>query len=307
VLQEIEETIMNSIGTPKSEVTIDTDLVLDLLQKQHPDLSNLPIQLHDSGWDNVMFRLGHKLSVRLPRREIAASLIKNEQTWLPQIASNLTIPVPTPYRIGEPTSQYPWRWSVLPWLTGLAADQEKPNLNQARQLALFLRSLHLIAPANAPLNSVRGVPLNKRATAIEQRMQRLENKTDLITKTIRNIWQRALNTPIDVGAKWLHGDLHPGNILVKKGMIVGIIDWGDITSGDIATDLACIWMLFNNRRARQEAIAQYSMSEQTLQRAKGWAIYFAITLLEVGLIDNPRQAITGEQTLRCVAEDETTV
>ncbi|MEY2856357.1 MAG: hypothetical protein RLZZ74_666 [Cyanobacteriota bacterium] len=305
MLQEIEETIMNSIGTPKSEVTIDTDLVLDLLQKQHPDLSNLPIQLHDSGWDNVMFRLGHKLSVRLPRREIAASL--NEQTWLPQIANNLTIPVPTPYRIGEPTSQYPWRWSVLPWLTGLAADQEKPNLNQARQLALFLRSLHLIAPANAPLNSVRGVPLKKRATAIEQRMQRLENKTDLITKTIKSIWQRALNTPIDVGAKWLHGDLHPGNILVKKGMIVGIIDWGDITSGDIATDLACIWMLFNNRRARQEAIAQYSMSEQTLQRAKGWAIYFAITLLEVGLIDNPRQAITGEQTLRCVAEDETTV
>jgi aminoglycoside phosphotransferase (APT) family kinase protein len=109
---------MGSIGTPKSELTIDTDLVLDLLQKQHPDLSHLSIQLLDSGWDNVMFRLGNKLSVRLPRREIAASLIENEQTWLPQIANNLTIPVPTPVRIGEPTSQYPWRWSVLPWLTG---------------------------------------------------------------------------------------------------------------------------------------------------------------------------------------------
>jgi hypothetical protein len=66
-------------------------------------------------------------------------------------------------------------------------------------------------------------------------------------------------------------------------------------------------MLFNNRSARQEAISQYSMSEQTLQRAKGWAIYFAITLIEVGLIDNPRQAIIGEQTLRCVAEDETNI
>jgi aminoglycoside phosphotransferase (APT) family kinase protein len=196
------------------------------------------------------------------------------------------------------------RSTLADWV---AADLEKPNLNQARQLALFLRSLHLIAPSNAPLNSVRGVPLQKRATVIEQRIHRLENKTNLITKTIKNIWQRALNTPIDIRAKWLHGDLHPGNILVKQGIIVGIIDWGDITSGDIATDLACIWMLFSDRSARQEAIAQYSMSEQTLQRAKGWAIYFAITLLEVGLIDNPIQAIIGEQTLRCVAEDETNV
>jgi aminoglycoside phosphotransferase (APT) family kinase protein len=170
---------MGSIGTPKSELIIDTDLVLDLLQKQHPDLSHLSIQLHDSGWDNVMFRLGNRLSVRLPRREIAASLIVNEQTWLPEIANNLTIPVPTPYRIGAPTSQYPWQWSILPWLTGVAADQEKLNSNQARQLALFLRSLHLIAAANAPLNSVRGVPLKKRATAIEQRIQRLENKVVL--------------------------------------------------------------------------------------------------------------------------------
>jgi aminoglycoside phosphotransferase (APT) family kinase protein len=260
--------------------------------------------LFDSGWDNVIFRLGNKLSVRLPRREIAATLIENEQTWLPQIANRLTISVPTPYRIGKPTARYPWRWSVLPWLNGVPADLEKPNSNQARLLALFLRSLHLPAPSNAPVNSVRGVPLKQRETIIKQRIQRLEHKTNLITQTIKNIWHKALNTPIDTKATWLHGDLHPSNILVENGIIIGIIDWGDLTSGDIATDLASIWMLFGDRHLRQSAIAQYSMSEPTLQRAKGWAIYFGITLLEIGLIDNPRQAIIGEQTLRAVAEDE---
>ncbi|MDJ0572872.1 MAG: aminoglycoside phosphotransferase family protein [Pleurocapsa sp. MO_192.B19] len=296
---------MNLTGTPISELEIDTALVFNLLKEQHPDLSHLPIQLFDTGWDNAIFRLGDCLCVRLPRRKVAATLIENEQTWLPIIADRLTITVSTPCRVGNPTSNYPWRWSILPWLTGLTAEREKPNLNQAKLFALFLRSLHLPAPINAPSNLVRGVPLEQRRLVIEKRMQRLESKTNLITKTIKNIWNEALNTPIDLEVKWLHGDLHPGNILVKNGVIVGIIDWGDITSGDVATDLAAIWMLFPDRDARQKAIAEYSISRQTLQRAKGWAIYFAITLLDVGLIDNPRQAIIGERTLRCVAEDET--
>jgi aminoglycoside phosphotransferase (APT) family kinase protein len=300
---ESNKKLRQTIGTPESEIKIDTDLVLNLLQ-QHPDLINLPLQLFDSGWDNVIFRLGNNLSVRLPRRKIAATLIENEQTWLPQIADRLTIPIPTPYRIGKPTVRYPWRWSVLPWLTGVPADLEKPNSNQAPLLALFLRSLHLPTPPNAPINSVRGVPLKQRETIIKERIQRLEHKTNLITQTIKHIWHKALNTPIDVKSTWLHGDLHPGNILVKNGIITGIIDWGDLTSGDLATDLASIWMLFGDRNSRQSAIAQYSMSEPTLQRAKGWAIYFGITLLEIGLIDNPRQAIIGKQTLRAVTEDE---
>jgi len=31
---------------------------------------------------------------------------------------------------------------------------------------------------------------------------------------------------------WLHGDLHPGNVLVSDGCLSGVIDFGDLTSGD---------------------------------------------------------------------------
>ena len=290
-------------GTPDAEIEVNKALVFDLLQ-QHQDLIHLPIQFIDAGWDNAMFRLGDKLSMRLPRRQAAAKLIEHEQTWLPQIANHLTIAVPTPYRIGEPTSNYPWRWSILPWLEGTTADREPPNADRGKFWGTFLRSLHTTAPANAPYNPMRGVPLKNRWANLEPRMQRLE-QNNLVSKTIKNIWYEALNTPIDVEAKWLHGDLHPGNILVKDGEIVGIIDWGDMTAGDVATDLASIWMLFESRTARENAIAKYfDISDATLQRAKGWAIYFGITLLDVGLIDNPRQATIGAKTLRRVAEDK---
>jgi aminoglycoside phosphotransferase (APT) family kinase protein len=294
----------HSIGTPRSEVEIDFPLIYRLLQEQHPDLAHLPLHWVDAGWDNVVVRLGDQWVIRLPRRQAAAALIENEQIWLPRLADRLPIPVPTPYRLGQPGPGYPWCWSVLPWLTGVAADQAEPQANQASRLAAFLRSLHKPAPSNAPKNPVRGVPLIHRAAAVEERLQRLKTKTDLITPKIRHLWQIAVNAPMDVPAKWLHGDLHARNILVERGAITGIIDWGDLTSGDIATDLAAIWMLFSDHKARQQALVEYPpISEATLQRAKGWAIVFGVVLLDTGLVDHPRHAVMGERTLRRVAED----
>ncbi|BDA67315.1 aminoglycoside phosphotransferase [Calothrix sp. PCC 7716] len=293
------------LGTPISEVEIDVSLVTNLLQEQHPDLAYLPIRLVDAGWDNAMFRLSEKLSIRLPRRQVAATLIENEQTWLPQLADHLPIPVPKPYRIGQPTENYPWRWSILPWLVGVAADQQEPHSEQAKYFASFLRMLHTPAPSNAPQNPFRGVPLQQRAPMLLERMQRLETKTNLITPEIKNTWNQALNAPIDVSATWLHGDLHPRNILVENGAITGIIDWGDITKGDIATDLAAIWMLFSRASARKQVIKEYgNISEATLQRAKGWAILFGVLLLDTGLIDNPRNAVMGERIFRRLLEDK---
>lgn len=294
---------LSSIGTPIAEVELDVPLVYRLLNEQHPDLAHLPLQLVDAGWDNAMFRLGEHLVVRLPRRQVAATLVENEQTWLPQLPK-LPIPIPVPYRVGNPSQSYPWRWSILPWLTGISADQQEPHDNQAQRLAAFLQSLHIAAPADAPFNPFRGIPLQQRADSVAERIQKLERETNLITSEIKHIWHQALNTPIDVEATWIHGDLHARNVLVENNVITGIIDWGDITVGDRATDLATIWMLFANHYARRQAIAEYAnISEATLRRAKGWAVFFGVVLLDTGLVDNPQHALMGERTLQRVAAD----
>lgn len=297
------ESASRAIGTPISEIQIDASLVHRLLVEQHPDLAHLPLHLIDAGWDNAMFRLGDQWSVRLPRRQVAATLIEHEQRWLPQLPK-LPLPVPKPYRLGKPGQGYPWCWSVLPWLSGVTADQQEPNANQARPFAAFLRSLHHPAPVNAPFNPFRGVPLQQRAAFTEERMQRLEQKTNLMTPGLKQIWNQALTAPVDVEATWIHGDLHARNVLVEEGTIAGIIDWGDLTSGDRATDLAAIWMLFSDRHSRQCVIAAYgSVSEATLHRARGWAVFFGVVLLDTGLVDHPRHAVMGERTLQRVVED----
>jgi aminoglycoside phosphotransferase (APT) family kinase protein len=165
------------MGTPPAEVNLDLTLVRSLLLHQHQDLAHLPLAQVATGWDNSIFRLGEQFSVRLPRRQLAAQLIEQEQTWLPLIAHQLPLPVPVPYRIGKPALGYPWYWSILPWLEGNTAAQDEPTPEQSQVLAYFLRSLHTPTPINAPKNPFRSVPLSEKAKTVQERMQRLKEKT----------------------------------------------------------------------------------------------------------------------------------
>jgi len=288
-------------GTPGRDFEVTCDLVTALLEDQHRDLAHFEPRLADEGWDNFMFRLGDDLAVRLPRRAAMANLIYHEQTWLPGLAAQLPIRVPAPFRVGIPACGYPWRWSVVPWLAGQPADQNGPAQSQATSWGKFLRSLHVPAPPDAPINPVRGVPLSQRAHAVEERMGRLSSRTRSITARIRQIWEAGSNAPMDAPATWLHGDLHPRNVLVEQGSISGVIDWGDMTSGDCATDLASIWMLFSDPGARDHVLAAYTQcSEATLQRAQAWAVSFGVMLLDTGLKDNARNAALGARILEII-------
>lgn len=288
---------MQSQGTPAAEVVVDRGVVEGLLGEQQPDLAGLTLVEVDAGWDNAMFRLGDELAVRLPRRAVAAPLIAHEQTWLPRLAAQLTLPVPVPVREGLPGRGYPWRWSVVPWLAGEAADLAAPAASAAPVLGAFLRALHMLAPPGAPANPYRGVPLASRAMFVEDRLWQLA-RTGHVDQAVIDVWRAALEAPIDGAPTWIHGDLHPRNVLVEQGAISGIIDWGDLTAGDCATDLAAIWMLFDAPAVRAAALAAYGPpSEATIRRARGWAVLFASFLLETGLKDHPRHAAIGARTM----------
>jgi aminoglycoside phosphotransferase (APT) family kinase protein len=292
-----------SRGTPPAEVAVDAALVAGLLADQHPDLAGLPLRPAESGWDNAMFRLGDALAVRLPRRALAAQLIVHEQAWLPRLAPVLPLPIPAPVRAGGPGRGYPWPWSVVPWLPGAPADRSDPDPSQAPALGAFLRALHRPAPADAPHNPYRGIPLAERAPFTEQRLARLAAATDLVTPALSELWAAAARAPLDAPRSWLHGDLHPRNVLVDNGALSAVIDWGDLTAGDPATDQAAIWMLFEAPAARRAALAAYGQpSPATLLRARGWAVFFGAVLLDTGLHDDPHFAAVGARTLRRVVE-----
>ena len=121
---------MGAQNMPEAEVEVTADLVRALLHEQHPDLADFAIVELANGWDNVIFRLGDELTVRLPRRQMAARLIDHEQAVLPALAEVLPIPIPAPVRVGRPALGFPWSWSVNPWIR--EASQRRASLRTAR-------------------------------------------------------------------------------------------------------------------------------------------------------------------------------
>ena len=286
------------MGTPAAEVEIDERQARQLLAAQHPDLADLSIVPIASGWDNHLLRLGDKLALRFPRRKVAAQLMLNEQRWLPQLEKRLPLAIPAPVRIGVAQFGYPWAWSVTPWIEGETADLAPPDSNQGEVLAAFFEALHQPAPADAPSNPYRGVRLRERADAFADRLARLGDKTNIIDERAHGLWSDALAAENDTPATWIHGDLHPRNVLIEKGRLTGVIDWGDLARGDRASDLASIWMLLPELASRKRAMAACpSVSYATWRRARGWALLFAVILLSSGLVDDARMAAIGERTI----------
>jgi aminoglycoside phosphotransferase (APT) family kinase protein len=317
---------------PAADVDVTVELVRRLLADQHPDLAGKPVEFLANGWDNAMFRLGDDLLVRLPRREPAAQILLNEQRWLPVLASKIQLPIPSPERTGRPAHGYPFSWSVVPYLPGEpAADADSVDLaDAAGSVGGFLGSLHAPAPPDAPANPFRGVPLADRADAVAANLRLLSDRVD--RDAVQSVWSAALAAPVYSGPpRWLHGDLHPANILVSHGRVSGVIDFGDITAGDPATDLAVAWMLlplehhaafraaYRSARTSPARSAQLGVLDGAARddaglaeagldgtdwaalwtRARGWALNLAIVLLAHSA-DNPQLLNVGRRTLRRV-------
>ncbi|SIM50621.1 aminoglycoside phosphotransferase family protein [Micromonospora cremea] len=287
---------------PAADVRVSLDLVRRLLVAQHPDVAHLPIEVMANGWDNLMCRLGDELVVRLPRRALSAELVVHEQRWLPVLAPRLPLPVPAPVRVGRPAFGYPWSWSIVPFLPGQVAARNPPAdlWEAAVVLGRFLGALHVPAPSDAPANPYRGVALASRSEAVTTRVSQLESMID--RAAVMRVWEGAVAAPEwDSPPLWLHGDLHPANILVDCSRVSGVIDFGDVTSGDPATDLSVAWMLLpaECHGAFQDAYRaanEYAAHDDTWARARGWALALSLAFLAHSA-DNPLMAEIGHRTL----------
>jgi aminoglycoside phosphotransferase (APT) family kinase protein len=285
------------VAWPGAEVSVEADLARELLRSQHPDLAGEPIELVDAGFDNFIFRLGSHRALRMPRREPAAALIEHEQRWMVHLP-DLPLEVPAPERLGRPGHGYPWHWSVVPWIEGEAADRRPPDdgARTASGLGLFLRALHRPAPAGLPLNPYRSGPLVSRAEAFEDRLNRLKEHLDVAAA--RAAWAQALGAADHQGPKvWLHGDLHPANLLVRHGTVHAVIDFGDTCAGDPACDLGALYLTVPAEHRHELEVAYGAADEQAKRRALGWTLFFAVMLLEIGLAQRPTYAVVARRAL----------
>jgi len=271
-----------------NEIEMTAESVRELLRDQHPDLADHPVRLGARGWDNQLWRLGDDLAVRLPwATESADALLHKEYHWLPTLAPRLPLPVPVPQRFGQPSERFPRPWIVTTWVPGEPADRAPVTraAEAATTLAAFLTALHRPAPEHAPTGRDRGAPLGDRSGLFAEQLASA-TALGLIPDpdAVRAVWDDAVAAPAWTGpAMWLHGDLHPANVLTANGTICGVIDFGDLFAGDPAFDLAAAWILLpDGATDRFHDAYRPTPDAATLRRARGYAVLRAFAGIFIG-------------------------
>jgi aminoglycoside phosphotransferase (APT) family kinase protein len=286
---------------------IDESLARRLIDSQFPQWARLPITAVElDGWDNRSFRLGCELTVRLPSGNWYAQQVEKEQHWLPVLAPQLPLPIPSPVAKGEPDAEFPYPWSVYRWLDGEPASTARiRDLGDfATTLARFLNALGRVDATNGPTpgqhNFFRGGPLG---TYEEETIDAIAALADEIpVEDVKRVWADAAATPWGRDPVWIHGDVAASNLLVRDGRLAAVLDFGSSGVGDPACDTVIAWT-FLSRSSRDRFRAERDLDSGTWSRGRGWALWKALITL-AGHLERgaPEAAVPRREIARIVAD-----
>ncbi|MDP3339476.1 phosphotransferase [Frigidibacter sp.] len=265
-----------------NEIRTDDAFVHRLLRDQAPHWADLPLhRIASTGTDNAIYRLGDRLSLRIPRRPSAVPLLAKELDWLPHFAG-LPLEVPILRFRGRTELGIAFDFGIFDWIDGQIATPQHIADRQAAALALadFLKALHRIETAGAPaagaMNSRRGVALTSLTAATLPAIDTLADEID--TVRARSLWHDAGGAGFGHAPVWLHGDLKADNLIARGGLLYGVIDWGLSAVGDPAADYAAAWSWVDpsDQGAFRDRLG---LADDDWLRAKGWALYGAVIAL----------------------------
>ncbi|MFC9425760.1 phosphotransferase [Streptomyces sp. NPDC056987] len=202
-----------------------------------------------------------------------------ERWWLPVLAPRLPLPV----RFGEPSERFPEYWTVMTWVPSEPLDHGSISrgAHAADTLAGFLRALHVEVPAEAPISTDFGAHPRNCTDGYENFFQAVGPND--ISADVRAVWDDAVAADAWEGPPvWVHGDLHPANVVVSDGTLSGIVDFGAMFAGDPAWDLAAAWVLLPAGMASRFFGMYAHADEAAIRRARGLAAVKSLFLMLMG-------------------------
>ena len=286
-----------------TEHTPTLDLARKLISQQFPAYASLPIvDVEKQGHDNRTYRIGEHILIRMPTAKEYALKVPQEQELLSQLAKPLSVSIPAPIKMGKPSADYPYPFSIYKWLPGKSINlltltaQDKEQL--AFDLAKFLKELQAMKDVEGPEpgqhNWWRGDHVSVYNKGAREQIAELAEIIDA-SKTLA-LWDQACATRWNKAPIWIHGDFAIGNILMDSGKLSAVIDFGGAAVGDPACDLVIAWTYLSGK-ARETFISEMDMDFDTWLRARAWALWKATFELCQIVDKNSAEALFQKQII----------
>ena len=276
--------------------------VRQLVDEQFPQWRELPIRcLASQGTVNALFRIGDTLLARFPLEpgDIGATrrLLQSEAKAARELLGRTRFPTPEPVALGEPGAGYPLPWSVQTWLPGTVATDQDPgeSIAFAHDLAEFIHGVRAIDTRGRTFcGRGRGGELPSHDAWMETCFERSEHLLDV--PQLRRTWAAMRVLPRTAPDVMTHGDLIPGNVLVRGGRLAGAIDVGDLGPTDPALDLVGAWHLLE-AGPRQVLRGDLECTDLEWERGKAWAFEQSMGAVWYYADSNPAMTLMGQRTL----------
>lgn len=226
---------------------MNNDIILKIVRKIFPDISDEKIQIFDDGWDYVVIVVNNETAFRFPRRENYVKTLPIEVSFLNLFADK------SPIRVPKLTYQKDKKSGIsyvtYDFISGVQFTKSISNsfskeelLTIAQQLGSFLTTVH-----SFPIEKAKqlGVQQINSLNSWEQRLKKIrkevfphisKNEQGWIVKLFESFLQIVRKIPINLVLT--HSDIMPEHIIVdpKTHILSGIIDFGDIKIADPAYD-----------------------------------------------------------------------
>lgn len=233
-----------------------------------------------SGWDNFVLEVNGEYIFRFPKRPASEAQLQKEIRLLRALAETLSVPVPRFELFWNQKEERPGQFVGYRKINGVPLQKEfvksPQSFNLAKQLASFLTELHLFPLHKAAQSMVPHMTPGQWRhkyvdlyDQVQRRVYPLLEKAEVTETTL--LWEDYLANKANFRFKpvLLHGDLSEEHILcdLDRGVITGIIDWGDACIGDPALDFT--WLLDYGSSFVKEVLGSYkgTIDRTFLQRA----------------------------------------
>jgi aminoglycoside phosphotransferase (APT) family kinase protein len=274
--------------------------VRTLVDSQFPAWRGLPLRPVDGhGTVNAIVRIGERLVARFPLRagevDEARRAVEAEARAARILAGRTRFATPEPVALGEPGPGYPLPWSVQTWLPGVVATDDDPAASTAfaHDLAEFIAGVQSIDTGGRTFGGDgRGGDLRSQDAWLETCFARSAGLLDV--PPLRALWARLRDLPRVAPDVMTHGDLMPGNILVARGRLAGVLDVGGLGPADPALDLVAAWHLLD---AGPRRALRSHCDELSWERGRAWAFAQSMGLVWYYADSNPTMSRIGRRTL----------
>src|SRR3954447_25986355 len=282
------------------QLSVPLTVVRALVDDQFPAWAHLSLTAVTSeGTVNTIVRIGDGLAVRFPLRpgEATWERLRAEADAARELAAHTRFPTPEPVALGRPGPGYPFPWSVQTWLPGTTATDNDPGASEAfaHDLAKLIGDLRRIDTRGRTFAGPgRGGDLRAHDAWVQSCLHRSEGLLDV--PPLSGLWERLRALPRTAPDVMTHGDLMPGNVLVVRGRLAGVLDVGGLGAADPALDLVGAWHLLDDapRRILRDDLGCDALE---WERGRAWAFEQAVGLVRYYAETNPTMSRTGRRTL----------